>query len=126
MNCLLDTHLLLWAAADQLPERAIPYILDETNTLYFSSASIWEIVIKSRLGRKDFDVNPSLLYQGLLNAGYVELDISAGHALGVEKLPDIHKDPFDRILLAQAIEEHLTLLTADSTFAQYKGPIIQV
>ena len=126
MNCLLDTHILLWAATDQLSERAASYVLDEKNTLYFSAASIWEVVIKSGLGREDFDVNPSLLYQGLLNAGYVELDITPEHVLGVEKLPDIHKDPFDRILLAQAIEDHLTLLTADSTLSQYKGPIIHV
>ncbi len=94
--------------------------------LYFSSASIWEVVIKAGLGRTDFQVNPTLLYHGLLNAGYIELPVSTGHALAVEKLQNIHRDPFDRILLAQATEEHLTLLTADSTLAQYKGPIIQV
>lgn len=126
MNCLLDTHILLWAATGQLSDSAARYIEDESNTLFFSSASIWEVVIKCGLGRKDFNVNPSILYHGLLDAGYVELPIRSEHTLGVEKLPNKHKDPFDRILLAQAIEERFTLLTVDFGIAQYEGPIIMV
>lgn len=126
MNYLLDTHILLWAAAGELPAKAAEYIEDENNSLFFSSASIWEVVIKSGLGRSDFTVDPSILYHGLLGAGYVELPVTTEHALGVERLPQIHKDPFDRILLSQAISEHCTFLTADANIAQYQGPIVHV
>lgn len=126
MNYLLDTHILLWAAAGELPAKAAEYLEDESNTLCFSAASIWEVVIKNGLGRSDFSVDPSLLYHGLLGAGYVEVPVTTEHALVVERLPQIHKDPFDRILLAQAISEHCTLLTADANIAKYQGPIIQI
>lgn len=124
MNYLLDTHILLWAAAGNLPSGAAEYVENEASTLYFSSASMWEIVIKNSLGRSDFSVNPSLLYNGLLGAGYKEIPVTSRHTIGVERLPMIHKDPFDRLLLSQAIEEHCTLLTADSSIGQYEGPII--
>jgi Uncharacterized protein conserved in bacteria len=123
MNYLLDTHVLLWAAAGTLPPKAAQYFEDESNTLFFSPASLWEVVIKNGLGRSDFDVDASQLYHGLLGAGYVEIAVTAEHALGVERLPMIHKDPFDRILLSQAISEHCTLLTADANIAKYQGPI---
>lgn len=126
MNYLLDTHILLWAAAGELPASAAEYLEDESNTLCFSAASIWEVVIKNSLGRSDFSVDPSLLYHGLLGAGYVEIPVTTEHALVVERLAPIHKDPFDRILLAQAISEHCTLLTADGNIAKYQGPIIQI
>jgi len=126
MKYLLDTHVLLWAAAGKLSSQAAKYIEDESNELYFSSASIWEIVIKSNLNRKDFKIEPLLFYRGLLQAGYFEMPISAKHALIVEGLPMLHKDPFDRLLLAQAISEQLMLLTADSNITQYTGPIIHV
>lgn len=87
--------------------------------LYFSVASLWEISIKRGLGRPDFLVEPRILRRALLDNGYVELVITADHALAVEALPDLHKDPFDRLLVAQARTEGITLLTADSQVAQY-------
>ena len=124
MTLLLDTHILLWAAEGELPESAAFFINARANTLLFSSASLWEIVIKHGLGRKDFIVDPVSLYNGLLYAGYNELAVSGQHILLVSSLPAIHKDPFDRILIAQAASEHITLLTADKMIAQYPGSII--
>jgi PIN domain nuclease of toxin-antitoxin system len=126
MKLLLDTHILIWAAADALPAKAVPYISDLENTLLFSSASIWEILIKKNLNRPDFTVDPFLLYRGLLDNGYIELDITSHHVLRVGDLPPIHKDPFDRILLAQAKAEGATLLTADDTISRYPGMILYV
>jgi len=94
------------------------------NTLLFSPASIWEVVIKRGLGREDFSVDPASLYSGLLTAGYEELPITGRHALLVSNLPPLHKDPFDRILLAQAASEGIPLLTSDSVLAQYPGSLI--
>lgn len=91
--------------------------------LLFSAASIWEIAIKNGLGRDDFKVDARLLRRGLLDNDYTELPITSAHAVFVESLPLIHKDPFDRILVAQATAEGITLLTADSTVARYPGPI---
>ena len=126
MKYLLDTHVLLWAAAGKLSHLAAKYIEDESNELYFSSASIWEVVIKRSLDRKDFDIEPLMFYQGLLSAGYRELPITAKHTLTIERLPILHKDPFDRMLLAQAISEELIFLTADEIVAMYSGRIIKV
>jgi len=102
------------------------YILDEANMLYSSPASIWEVVIKYQLGRSDFQTNPARLLKGLVENDCIELPITATHMLGVGGLPNIHKDPFDRVLLAQAIAEGCFLLTADKVLAQYPGPIILV
>ena len=124
MRLLLDTQLLIWAAAGNLPLKAVHYIDNKANTLLFSSASIWEISIKSGLNRPDFAVDPAALYNGLLGAGYEELPVTSRHALLVRTLPMLHKDPFDRILLAQAASEGLTLLTADKTVAQYPGSVV--
>ena len=125
MKPLLDTHLLLWAAGE--PERlsagARALIDDPANELFFSAASMWEVVIKRRLGRHDFKVDARLLRRGLLDNGYNELSISSDHVVALESLPALHKDPFDRILVAQATEEGITLLTSDSLVAQYPGPI---
>jgi len=126
MKLLLDTHILLWSAANKLPANAAKYILDETNQLYFSPASIWEIVIKVGLNRADFQVDPYVLYSGLLDNGYNEIAITSRHTLAVSTLPDIHKDPFDRIMLAQAISECIPLLTSDITLFDYPTPIILV
>jgi len=126
MKLLLDTHILLWSAANKLPVNAEKYIFDETNQLYFSPASIWEIVIKKGLNRADFRVDPYALYSGLLNNGYDELAITTRHTLAVSSLPDIHKDPFDRIMLAQAISEGIQLLTSDAILSGYPAPIILV
>jgi PIN domain nuclease of toxin-antitoxin system len=122
---LIDTHVLLWAAAghDRIPANLLKRLLDEKVQPMFSSASIWEVVIKNALGREDFKVDPTLLRRGLLENGYQELPISSVHALAVGKLPNLHRDPFDRILVAQANEEGFELLTVDQTLAAYPGPI---
>ena len=131
MTLLLDTHLLLWVAAGTAPEEARSYITDENNTLLFSPASIWEIIIKNGLGRPDFHVDPPALHRGFLDNGYRELVITGSHALAVGDLPPIHRtggpqDPFDRILIAQARVEGVALLTADETVALYPGAIIYI
>lgn len=128
MRLLLDTHLLLWAAVEpaRLPAVARKLLRDAGNELMFSAASFWEITIKLGLGREDFQVDPGLLRRGLLDNGYSELLIGSDHAIAVNALPRFHKDPFDRILVAQAIVEGILLLTADPLIAQYPGPIRRV
>jgi PIN domain nuclease of toxin-antitoxin system len=96
------------------------------NELLFSAASLWEVAIKRGLGRQDFQVDARLLRRGLLDNGYSELPITSDHVVTLESLPPIHKDPFDRILVAQATVEGITLLTTDSLVAQYPGPIRNV
>jgi PIN domain nuclease of toxin-antitoxin system len=125
MKLLIDTHLLLWAATDTLPADARSYFTDEENELFFSAASIWEVIIKKGLNRPDFQVDPIALYWGLLDNGYTEIDITSRHALLVASLPAIHKDPFDRILIAQAKAENAVLLTSDKTVSHY-APVIYV
>lgn len=128
MKLLLDTHLLLWAAGspDLLPATARPLLEDAQNELLFSAASLWEIAIKSGLGRSDFKVDARVLRRGLLDNGYQELAITSEHAVFIDSLLPLHKDPFDRILLAQASVEGITLLTTDSLVAQYPGPVRKV
>jgi PIN domain nuclease of toxin-antitoxin system len=123
MKLLLDTHLLLWAAGEpgRLPASAVALIDDPANELTFSAASIWEIAIKCRLGRDDFRVDVRLLRRGLLDNNYAELPVTSEHAVALDRLPLIHKDPFDRILVAQAIVEGAALLTVDPIVAQYGG-----
>ena len=128
MRLLLDTRLLLWAAgaSKRLSALTRKAIESPDNSLFFSVASIWEIDIKRRLDRPDFKVDAHLLRRGLLDNGYAELAITGEHALAVEGLPPIHKDPFDRRLVAQAPAEGMTLLTADANVALYPGPIRKV
>lgn len=128
MKLLLDTHLLLWAAGspERLPVAARSLLEDPKNELLFSAASLWEITIKRGLGRSDFQVDARVLRRGLLDNGYQELPITSAHAVSVDSLPLIHKDPFDRILVAQATVEGITLLTADAVVGQYPGPVRQV
>jgi PIN domain nuclease of toxin-antitoxin system len=128
LKLLLDTHLLLWAAGtpEQLSPEARDLISAPENELFFSAASLWEIAIKRGLGRKDFYVDTRLLRRGLLDNGYSELPIGSEHAVEIENLPAIHKDPFDRMLVAQCMVEGITLLTADSLVAQYPGPIRKI
>jgi len=123
MKLLVDTQLLIWAASDMLPEKAKPYFMDKNNTLYFSTASIWEIIIKRDLNRPDFQIDPVMLYGGLLNNEYTELEITSHHTLLVAHLPSIHKDPFDRIILAQAKAEGMMLLSSDNIVSQYPSVI---
>jgi len=124
MKLLIDTHLLLWAAADKLPKKAVTYFTNEENELLFSSASIWEIIIKKSLNRSDFQIDPVTLYWGLLDNGYTELAITSRHTLLVADLPKIHKDPFDRILIAQSKAEGVILLTSDQGIAKYSSSIL--
>lgn len=128
MKLLLDTHLLIWAAigSDRLSAKASKLLDDPLNDLMFSAASLWEIAIKRDLGRVDFDVDASVLRRGLLDNGYQELAISGAHAVAVAGLPPLHKDPFDRILVAQAMVEGIVLLTADTQLAKYAGPVRKV
>jgi len=99
-------------------------MIDGDNTLYFSPASLWEIGLKKSLPRRDFKVDPEVLRRGLLDNQYQELPITSLHVLAVDHLPPIHKDPFDRILLAQATAEGISFLTSDRILRQYPGPVI--
>lgn len=128
MKLLLDTQILLWAAGqpERLSAAARKQLNNPQNELLFSAASLWEIAIKRSLGREDFRVEPRLLRRGLLDNGYIELPITGEHAVSIDSLPDLHKDPFDRILLAQALTEGVTLLTADAQLARYPGPVRKV
>jgi PIN domain nuclease of toxin-antitoxin system len=125
MKYLLDTHLLLWAAGNpaRLPAEARALIDDADNELFFSAASLWEIAVKRGLGRDDFRVDARVLRRGLLDNGYGELPLASAHAVAIEGLPPIHRDPFDRVLVAQATVEGITLLTADTMVGQYPGPV---
>ncbi len=128
MKLLLDTHLLLWAASapNRIPKPARILIEDPENEVLFSAASLWEITIKRSIGRKDFQVDPRVLRRALLDNGYGELPIISEHVVHVGELPLKHKDPFDRVLVAQAIVEGITLLTNDQRLAGYPGPIRKV
>ena len=128
MKLLLDTHLLLWAAGqpNRLTPTARKLIDSPSNELLFSAASVWEVAIKRGLGRSDFEADPRLLRRGLLDNGYAELPVLSDHVVAIESLPPIHKDPFDRLLVAQATVEGITLLTADSVVAEYPGPVRRV
>ena len=99
---------------------------NSANILHFSAASLWEVAIKASLGRADFDIDARLLRRGLLDNGYFELPVTSSHAVAVLSLPPLHKDPFDRLLLAQAISEGFVLLTADTQLMRYPGPLRQV
>jgi PIN domain nuclease of toxin-antitoxin system len=125
MKFLLDTHLLLWAAGEpsRLSAEICGLISDSENELFFSAASLWEIAIKQSLGRNDFQVDTRLLRRGLLDNGYSELPVGSEHAVTVSSLPFLHKDPFDRMLVAQAIVEGIILLTSDAFVSQYPGPV---
>ncbi|NSX18116.1 type II toxin-antitoxin system VapC family toxin [Cupriavidus taiwanensis] len=125
MKLLLDTHLLLWMALtpERLPPDAQALLNADDTVPVFSAASLWEIAIKQGLGRVDFQINARVLRRGLLDNGYSELPIRSDHAVAIDCLPPIHKDPFDRLLVAQATVEGLTLLTSDPLVGQYPGPI---
>ena len=125
MRLLLDTHLLLWAAArsERLPREARELLEDGANEVYYSAASIWEIAIKISLGRRRLNVNLDALRDALPAMGLAELSVTAAHAAGVGKLPLIHRDPFDRLLIAQSLAEPLTLLTNDAILGRYRGGV---
>ena len=125
MNLLLDTHLLIWAASmrERLSSAASKIMEQPEHQLHSSAPSLWEITIKRGLGRSDFVVDSSSLHRGLIENGYTELVIKSSHSLALDQLPPIHKDPFDRMLVTQAVFEGMLLLTTDSVVAQYPGPI---
>ena len=125
MRLLLDTHILLWAALSwrRLPSQARVLLEQEDNILVFSVASLWEVAIKRGLGREDFSVDPRLLRRGLVDNGYEELAILGQHTVAVDGLPPLHKDPFDRLLIAQSLIEGITLLTVDPLVARYPAPV---
>ena len=125
MKRMLDTQLLLWAAvdSDRLPAEVRDMLRDSGVHPVFSAASIWEVAIKSALGREDFSFAPSLLRRGLLENGYSELPVTGRHAAAVARLPPIHGDPFDRIILAQAEVEEMALFTTDAALKRYGGPV---
>lgn len=128
MKLLLDTHLLLWTigVSSRLSSQARLLIDDFDNTVYFSAISIWEIAIKSSRRRTDFLIDPTLVYHALLDRDFKEAPVTGDHALQIMALPHIHGDPFDRLLVAQAMVEGLTLLTTDGQIARYPGPIKRV
>jgi len=128
VRLLLDTHIVLWAAVspDRLSKKARSLLSEEANELVYSVASLWEIVIKSGLDRADFQIDPRALRQGLLDNGYMELPVLGQHALATDALPPIHRDPFDRLLIAQAVVEEITLLTADAQLSRYGGPVRKI
>lgn len=123
MRILPDTHLLLWSAegSARLSAEARSIIISPSNQVFFSTVSIWEMAIKHASGKAGFSANPAIVRAELINAGFSELIINSAHVIAVGKLPFLHKDPFDRLLVAQAEVEGLTLLTADRFLARYPG-----
>jgi PIN domain nuclease of toxin-antitoxin system len=121
MRLLLDTHLLLWALAEpaRLDAATRAALEEPENTVLFSAASLWEIAIKAALGRPDFAFDPAQILQAALETGFTELPVRAAAAIGVARLPPLHRDPFDRLLVAQAMAEPVRLYTADPLLAPY-------
>lgn len=128
MNLLLDTHIALWAITDspKLPPKARDLIQSPKTTVWVSAASVWEIAIKHSLGRGDMPVSSQDALHYFQESGYRFLPIEAEHAIAVEELPAHHQDPFDRILVAQALVEPMRLLTHDVLVARYSDTIIKI
>ena len=125
MRLLLDTHILLWTIAEsrRLSADAHALIGDAGSEVTFSVVSLWEVAIKTGRGRGDFHIDVGSLRRQLLDNRYVELAVTGAHGAALAALPPLHKDPFDRMLIAQAMVEGVTLLTADPAVAKYPGPI---
>ncbi|MDR1110109.1 MAG: type II toxin-antitoxin system VapC family toxin [Deltaproteobacteria bacterium] len=128
MQILLDTQILLWAVASSelLSEKARQLLTDSGNDIFFSPASLWEVTIINSLNRSDFQVDSRILRHRLLGGDFREIAITGLHATAVGDLPLLRKDPFDRLLLAQAKTEGLSLLTTDAALSAYPAPVIQV
>ena len=128
MRLLLDTHIALWAVADdrRLSAKARTLIVDPANEIVVSAASLWEIAIKRALAPNDMPISASEALGYFREAGYELLDISPAHVIAIEALPALHADPFDRILIAQALNVPLRLLTHDPKVASYSDSIIAV
>lgn len=122
---LVDTQLLIWSATGsrKLPARVVRLFRDGRHEFHFSAASLWEVAIKSSLGRANFQLDASRLRSVLLDNGFHELAVTGSHAVAVSGLPAIHGDPFDRMLIAQAVSEPMVLITADERLARYPGTI---
>ena len=127
MRVLLDTHLLLWAVASsqRLSPEARSLIEDPGTDAFYSAASLWEIAVKTTLRRKDFRVDLPLMHSALSVMGLTELPVTSEHAMRVTELPPVHRDPFDRMLVAQSLVEPMVLLTNDAVLARY-GPFVRV
>ena len=121
MRLLLDTHLLLWALAepDRLDATTKAVLEDASNEVLFSAASVWEIAIKAGLGRSDFAFDPRQISRAALDTGFVELPVRSEAAALVSKLQPHHRDPFDRLLIAQAMNEPVRFYTADPLLPPY-------
>ena len=128
MRLLLDTHISLWALVDspRLPAQARLLILAPDNEVVVSAASVWEIAIKHGLAKKNLPVSGAEARSWFMRAGYTLLPVTAEHAALVEELPPHHADPFDRILVAQALAEPLRLVTHDPTVARYSDTVLLV
>ena len=128
MKFLIDTQLLLWTVAEpaRLTASARTLLADPRSELVFSAASLWEVAIKAALRREDFKVDARIVRRTLLDTGYEELPVTGQHAVGIDALPPGHKDPFDRLLLSQALIEGITLLTTDARLSRYPGPVRKV
>jgi len=128
MNLLLDTHVALWAITDspRLPVKARELIVSPKTTLWVSAASVWEIAIKHSLGRGDMPVSAQEALGHFLDSGYRMLPIEPEHAAAISELPAHHADPFDRILIAQALIEPMRLMTHDAMVAKYSDTIIAI
>lgn len=128
MRLLLDTHIALWALIDdpRLSAKARVLIEDPSNPVAVSAASVWEIAIKYALGRGDMPISGTESLDWFRKAGYELLPVTAAHAAAVEQLPDYHRDPFDRLLVAQAVTEPMRLLTRDPLVVRYGGNVVQV
>lgn len=125
MRLLLDTNILIWladsdaAGAKRLDAATRALISDRDNDVAFSVVGIWEVAIKFGAGKPGFALDPQELRDGLLGGGFIELPVKGQHALTLATLPAIHRDPFDRMLVAQALTEDMTLLTADAVLTRY-------
>ena len=123
MNLLIDTHVLLWYLIDdsQLSVSSIRKIENPSNNIYVSIASLWEIAIKINIGKLDLYIPFKKLQKEVLNNNFTILPIEFTHTVQLSKLEPIHRDPFDRILISQALVENLTIISKDTTFSAYKG-----
>jgi len=121
MVLLLDTHVLLWGldAPERLPREIVGQLESPETTVYFSAASIWEIAIKASLGKIDFPYSPEAIAQAARDTGFVELPVRAEQGAKVAQLPLHHRDPFDRLLIAQSLLLPAQLLTADAALVPY-------
>jgi PIN domain nuclease of toxin-antitoxin system len=125
MKLLLDTHILLWLAdtPERIPKPTLALLSNPLNEIVFSSVNIWEIAIKFALRKPDFRTDPLLVFRRAIAEGLTELPVTSEHGIATAALPPLHRDPFDRILVGQAVAEKMLLLTSDSAVAAYKGPV---